>query len=82
MVEWFGAFSVVGMALCYAVEARSVAFVFAFAFFCATASLYAYSIGSWPFFGVEGFWALVALRRGVRRYQLDRGDYDGRRECA
>ena len=74
MVEGFGTVAVVGMTLCYAIEDRSVWSVFAFAGFCALASIYAFWIGSWPFFVVEGMWTVLALRRGFVRYTNEIGD--------
>ena len=72
MIEWLGTVAVSGMALCYAIEDRSVWCVFGFAGFCALASVYAFWIGSWPFFVVEGLWSLLALRRAVVRHRMER----------
>ena len=56
------------MVLCYALEERGPAFTLAFAMSCGLASVYAFAIGSWPFFALEAVWAVVAARRGLRRF--------------
>ncbi len=59
----FGAIAVTLMLVCYALEARSPAFVLAFAAACAASSVYGFLQGAWPFGVVEAIWSLVALRR-------------------
>jgi hypothetical protein len=67
-----GAGAVAAMLVAYALEQRSVAWVFAFALACAASSLYGWLAGTWPFGVVEGIWSLVALRRGLTRLQRER----------
>jgi len=55
------------MLLCYALERRSHWFVLGFAVACALGSAYGFLQGAWPFGLVEAVWALVALRRWIRR---------------
>ncbi len=59
----FGAAAVACMLVCYALEARSPWFTFAFGLACIAASAYGWLAGTWPFGVVEGIWALIALRR-------------------
>lgn len=59
----FGAVTVSAMLLFYALEARSAAFVLAFAGACLASSAYGFLQGAWPFGVVELVWSLVALRR-------------------
>ena len=68
MIELFGTAASLAMVLCYALEERGPGFTVAFAASCAAAAGYALAIGSWPFFAVEGLWAAIALRRGMRRF--------------
>jgi hypothetical protein len=63
----FGAAAVTTMMLSYALEGRSVHWVFVFALACAAASTYGWLAGTWPFGVVEAVWALVAFRRWYRR---------------
>ena len=62
-IEWFGAMAVSGMALCYALEQRSPAFILLFGVACLASSAYAVAIRSWPFAIVELLWAVVAFKR-------------------
>jgi hypothetical protein len=59
----FGALAVTAMLIFYALEARSAAFVLAFAGACAASSVYGFLQGAWPFGIVEAIWCCVALRR-------------------
>ena len=59
----FGALAVTAMLLFYALEARSAAFVLAFAGACLASSAYGFLQGAWPFGVVELVWSGVALRR-------------------
>jgi hypothetical protein len=59
----FGLFAVTMMLVTYALEARSVWFVLAFAGACAAGSVYGFLQGAWPFGAIEAIWAAVALRR-------------------
>ena len=68
VLEVFGTVSVAAMVLCYSLEERGPGFTLAFAASCVGASIYAFAIGSWPFFALEAVWAAVAARRGIRRY--------------
>lgn len=63
----FGLFAVTAMLVTYALEDRSVWFVFAFAVACVLAAIYGFLIGAWPFALVEGIWSLVAFRKGMHR---------------
>ncbi len=63
----FGLFAVSAMLACYALESRSHWFVLAFAGACLLGSCYGFLQGAWPFGAVEAVWALVALRRWLRR---------------
>ena len=67
IVEVFGFLAVAAMVTMYALEHRSPGYVLAFAVSCAAASLYAVLIRSWPFAAVEAVWAVIALRRWLRR---------------
>jgi hypothetical protein len=63
----FGLFSVTAMLVCYALEDRSVWFIFGFAGACVLGSIYGFLQGAWPFGAVEAIWALVAVRRGLHK---------------
>ncbi len=67
MLELFGSLAGASMVLCYALEDRGAVFGFAFAASCGLAALYAFAIGSMPFFALETVWAAVATRRALRR---------------
>ena len=58
-----GALAVTAMLAFYALEARSPAFVLAFAGACLASSAYGFLQGAWPFGVVEAVWCRVALRR-------------------
>jgi hypothetical protein len=53
----YGLVSVSLMLLFYALEARSVWFVLAFAVACIMASVYGFLQGAWPFGFVEAIWS-------------------------
>lgn len=59
----FGLFAVSSMLITYALEKRSVWFIFLFAVSCALGSVYGFLQGAWPFGLVEAVWTVVALRR-------------------
>lgn len=63
----FGLVSVTAMLLCYAFESRSPWMTLAFAFSCASSSLYGFLQGAWPIGAVEAIWAVVALRKWQSR---------------
>jgi hypothetical protein len=63
----FGLFAVSAMLVTYALEERSRWYTLGFAAACALGSAYGFLQGAWPFGLVEGVWALVALRKWVRR---------------
>ena len=63
LIEAFGFISVSAMVLFYSLEARSPAYVLAFAGSCLSAAAYAALIGSWPFAVVESLWSVVAFNR-------------------
>jgi hypothetical protein len=67
----YGLVSVSLMLLFYALEARSVWFVLAFAVACIMASVYGFLQGAWPFGFVEEIWSLVAVRRWWHRRQYE-----------
>ena len=62
----FGLFAVTAMLVTYALEARSVWFILAFAASCALGSAYGFLQGAWPFGVVEAIWAGVAVLRWRR----------------
>jgi hypothetical protein len=62
------------MLVAYALEHRAATWVLVFALACAASSLYGWLAGTWPFGVVEGVWALVAVRRWLRRQE---GGQDG-----
>jgi hypothetical protein len=66
MLTFVGAAALACMVICYALEARSPWFVFAFGLACLWASAYGWLAGTWPFGLVEGLWGLLALRRWAR----------------
>ncbi len=68
----YGVIAVTSMLAFYALEARSPAFVLAFAGACLASSVYGFLQGAWPFGVVEVVWAGVALRR----WQLRRASPD------
>ncbi len=51
------------MLVTYALEKRSLWFIFAFALACVLGSIYGFLQGAWPFGLVEAAWAIVALSR-------------------
>ncbi len=63
----FGACAVTIMLIAYTLEHRAAGWVLVFALACAASSLYGWLAGTWPFGVIEGVWALVALRRWMRR---------------
>jgi hypothetical protein len=63
MITAFGVAALTFMMLMYALEARHVRFVLAFACGCALSSAYGFLAGTWPFGVVEAIWAVIALRR-------------------
>ncbi len=63
----FGACAVAFMMLFYALEERAPYYTFAFALACAAASAYGWLAGTWPFGIVEAVWAIVAVRKWLRR---------------
>jgi len=63
----FGACSVAVMMLCYALEARAVAYTLAFAIACVAASAYGWLAGTWPFGVIEAVWGVVAFRKWLVR---------------
>ena len=67
MIEIFGTAAVTAMMIFYALEDRGPGYTAGFAVSCAAASLYAFAIGSWPFFVIEGVWSGIAFRRALLR---------------
>lgn len=65
----FGACAVTVMLISYALEHRVAGWVLVFALACAVSSLYGWLAGTWPFDVVEGVWALMAVRRWMRRHR-------------
>jgi hypothetical protein len=59
----YGVVAVGSMLLFYALEARSPAFVLAFAAACLASAAYGFLQGAWPFGVVEIIWSGVAVRR-------------------
>ena len=79
MLTIFGAGAVAVMLVCYALEARSSWFVFAFGLACFGASAYGWLAGAWPFGVIEGLWGVLALRRWQRARAADGAISDERR---
>jgi hypothetical protein len=67
LLTGFGALAVTLMMLSYALEDRAPAYTLAFAMACAAAAAYGWLAGTWPFGVVEMVWALVAVRKWLRR---------------
>lgn len=65
-LDLFGLMAVTVMLVTYALEARSPAYVLAFAGACVLASIYGFLQDAWPFGIVELVWAGVAARRWAR----------------
>ena len=63
----FGPFAVTMMLVCYALEDRSAWYVLAFAVACALGSAYGFLQGARPFGIVEAIWAVIAIRRWLKR---------------
>ncbi|MBL4807786.1 MAG: hypothetical protein JKY31_10980 [Rhodobacteraceae bacterium] len=63
MITQLGLVAVIIMVSSYALESRHSVFVLTFAIGCALAAIYAWLIGSMPFFIAEGIWSLIAIRR-------------------
>jgi hypothetical protein len=63
----FGLFAVTMMLVCYALEDRSAWYVLAFAVACGLGSAYGFLQGAWPFGIVEAIWAVIAMRRWLKR---------------
>jgi len=63
----FGLFAVTMMLVCYALEDRSAWYVLAFAVACGLGSAYGFLQGAWPFGIVEAIWAVIAIRRWLKR---------------
>lgn len=62
-VEALGIVAIATMVVCYSLERYGRIFMALFAAGCATAAVYVYLIGSYPFLVAEGIWALIAARR-------------------
>ncbi|HMP51637.1 MAG TPA: hypothetical protein PKD05_08780 [Candidatus Melainabacteria bacterium] len=73
----YGLISVTMMLVFYALEGKSVAFVFLFAVSCLMASVYGFLQGAWPFGIVEAVWSMVALRRWYERRKLEKRESAG-----
>ncbi len=63
----FGLVAVTGMLVAYALEERGSGWTLAFAGACALGSVYGFLQGAWPFGVIEAIWALVAVRRWMKR---------------
>jgi hypothetical protein len=79
MLTIFGAGAVAVMLVCYALEARSSWFDFAFGLACFGASAYGWLAGAWPFGVIEGLWGILALHRWQRARATDGSSSDERR---
>lgn len=66
MTNHLGLVAVIIMVGAYAFESRHSIYILIFAFGCALAAIYAWLIGSIPFFIAEGIWSLIALWRWHR----------------
>ena len=67
MLTAFGAVAVALMMAFYALEERAPAYTLGFAIACAAAAAYGWLAGTWPFGVVESVWAIVAVRKWLRR---------------
>jgi hypothetical protein len=63
MLTVFGVLALTFMMAMYALEARSPAYILAFALGCLLSSVYGFLVGAWPFGVVEVIWAGIAVRR-------------------
>ena len=72
MVTVFGSVAVGAMMLSYGLEARSRWFVLLFAVASGATSLYSGLVAAYPITVIEAVWSLIALRRFVRRTQVER----------
>jgi len=63
----FGLFAVTLMVVCYALEDRSRWYILGFAVACVLGSIYGFLQGAWPFGVVEAIWAVIALRRWMKK---------------
>ena len=66
-IEVFGIVALSAMVITYFLEDRVPGYVLGFATACAGAAAYAWLIGSWPFFVIEGLWCALAVSRWRRR---------------
>ena len=71
MLAVFGSIAVAIMFVSYWLESRSKWMVLAFAAGCALTSVYSGLAGAYPVTVIEALWALVALRRFVRRLRQE-----------
>ena len=71
MVTVFGSVAVGAMMVAYGLEARSRWFVLLFAVASGATSLYSGLVAAYPITVIEAVWALIALRRFVRRTQTE-----------
>lgn len=62
-VTLFGVIAVALMVLFYALEKKSVIYIFLFGIACILAAIYGFLVGAWPFSIAELIWAGVAFRR-------------------
>jgi len=63
----FGLFAVGAMLVTYTLEETSPWCILGFAASCALGSAYGFLQGAWPFGVLEAIWALIAVRKWVRR---------------
>lgn len=63
IIEALGIVAIIIMVGSYALEKVHPAFIASFAVGCSLATIYAWLIGSYPFFIAEGLWAIIAFRR-------------------
>ena len=71
MITVFGSVAVGTMMLSYSLEARSRWFVLLFAVASGATSLYSGLVEAYPITVIEAVWALIALRRFVRRTRVE-----------
>ncbi len=62
-IEWLGFLAITIMVGSYALENRHTNWIWIFAIGCLIAAVYAYLIGSYPFFIAEGVWSVIAAKR-------------------
>jgi hypothetical protein len=66
----FGFVAVTAMLICYGFEARSHWWTLGFAVSCLLGAAYGFLQGAWPIATLEVVWAVVAIRKWLRRSRI------------